>query len=73
MVWVNVDLPTKSCTIHNNLDCVYVKNKKDTPYKGIDLLKRDGGWISFENSEEANWFFQDQYARYKLIVHCLED
>jgi hypothetical protein len=70
MVWVNIDIPLKSCTIHAELHCIFVEKKKDTPYKGIELLKRDGGWISFVDSEEANRYCQDQYPGYKLIVHC---
>lgn len=44
MVWMNIDKPIKKCTIHQDSSCTYVKNKKETQYKGIEELKRDGGW-----------------------------
>ena len=53
MVWVNIDKPTKKITIHTNENCTYVVDKKETPYKGIEELKRDGGWISFNGEDEA--------------------
>jgi hypothetical protein len=69
VIWVNIDLPLKTCTIHTN-NCLYINNMKGSLYKGINLLKRDGGWISFENIEEANQFCLDQYVTFKLVNHC---
>ena len=45
IVWVNIDKPTKKCTIHTNDRCQYVINKKETSLKGIENLKTDGGKI----------------------------
>lgn len=42
-VWVNIDKPTQKCSIHTNPNCSYVINKKNTLYKGVGQLKRDGG------------------------------
>lgn len=39
--WVNVDKPTKTCTIHVR-GCKYENRKSETKYKGIGELKRDG-------------------------------
>ncbi|WP_281179246.1 hypothetical protein [Vulcanibacillus modesticaldus] len=35
MVWMNIDKPTKKCTIHSDANCTYVKKKKETLYKGL--------------------------------------
>ena len=53
MVWVNIDKPTKKITIHTNENCTYVIDKKETPCKVIEKLKRDGGRISFNGEDEA--------------------
>ena len=51
-VWVNIDIPTKKFTIHTN--CQYTDRKKETLYKGIENLKRDGGWLEVRGKERAN-------------------
>lgn len=68
MIWMNIDIPTKICTIHSN--CSYVERKKETLFKGIHELKRDGGWKSFNSKEEAISYHTEKYLDYKLIVHC---
>ena len=50
--WVNVDKPTKTCTIHKS-ECGHVLKSETPYYKGIRRLKRDGGWLSFASLEEA--------------------
>ena len=50
--WVNVDKPTKSCVVHRE-GCRYEQDKSETPLKGINELKRDGGWLFFASLEEA--------------------
>lgn len=52
-VWVDVDLPTKTCTIHGNLDCLYTVEKKETGLKGLNELRTEGGWFSFEGPQAA--------------------
>jgi len=52
MVWVNVDIPTKKCVIHTE-QCNYAKRKTETRFKGIEELKRDGGWFSFPSLHQA--------------------
>lgn len=69
-VWINIDIPIKGCTLHTNLHCNYVENKKESLYKGIETLRRDGGWLMFENPKEAYRFCHDQYPNYKLVDHC---
>lgn len=52
-IWVNINRPTKKCTLHTNLSCPYVLAIKETNRKGIEDLKRDGGWKSFSGYIEA--------------------
>ena len=52
-IWVNINRPTKKCTIHTNLSCSYVLTIKETPRKGLEVLKIDGGWKSFPIYDEA--------------------
>jgi len=53
MIWVEVDIPTNTCTIHSNLDCMYSVEKKETDLKGLNEMKAEGGWYSFVSLEEA--------------------
>ena len=46
MVWVNIDIPTKRCTIHSET-CIHVQNRRETKYKSVNKLKRDGGLAFF--------------------------
>jgi len=56
MVWVNVDIPWKTCTIHTE-PCryvsYYVHGEGKPQFKGIEELKRDGGWFSFHSTKGA--------------------
>jgi len=56
MIWVNVDRPTRKLTIHTNPKCEYVLNKRETNCKGIEEMKRDGGWVSFDSLEKAKYY-----------------
>ena len=69
MVWVNLDKPTKRCTIHST-DCRFVLKKQETRHKGLGKLKRDGGWLYFETVEEAEEFCNERYPDYKVSRHC---
>jgi len=70
--WVNVDKPTKTCTIHTDGICEFERGKYETPYKGIGKLKRDGGWLHFSSREEAQEYYNRIWAStgYRLIIHC---
>lgn len=69
MVWVNVDKPTKNCTIHGS-NCIFVLRKRETKYKGLGKIKRDGGWILFESVEDAYTFCKERFPEYKVRRHC---
>lgn len=70
MIWVNVDKPTKKCTIHTNSDCQYVVNKRNTPYKGVGELKSDGGWLSFPTLTDAENYCKTKHQNYFVTRHC---
>jgi hypothetical protein len=58
-VWVNVDVPTQICMVHD-LRCRHVP-KSETGIKGIGRMLQNGGWFSFNDAEEA--------LNYKNINH----
>jgi hypothetical protein len=70
MVWLNVDKPTKKCTLHMNDSCTYLLKKSETPYKGIGNLKRDGGWLSFADPKLASLYHQSNLPEYDFAEHC---
>jgi hypothetical protein len=66
LIWINIDKPTKKCKVHNDSNCKYVKNKKETGLKGVGTLKIDGGWLPFETLQEARHFQQMEFPSYEL-------
>ena len=70
-VWVNLNRILKRCTIHIDPDCIYVINKRETQYKGIGKLKRNGGWIDFPDIESAQLFCKEFESKgYTKKIHC---
>jgi hypothetical protein len=54
MVWVNVDKRERTATAHTHGDCQYVRdNFRGTAFKGHNRILRDGGWLTFENTDKA--------------------
>ena len=74
--WINVDKPTRRCVVHSEI-CVYSRKKRETPLKGIERMKRDGGWMPFPSIQEArnyfdeNWFPLGYY--FSLCQFCLKE
>jgi len=68
--WVNVDKPTKTCTIHVR-GCEYENRKGETEYKGIGNLKRDGGWLSFDSLKGAQDYCKERWMKqgFRVISH----
>ncbi|HEY4554661.1 MAG TPA: hypothetical protein VIG80_15815 [Bacillaceae bacterium] len=62
-VWINVDIPTRTCTVHQS-SCSYTR-MAETPYKGIGKDLRDGGWHSFQSAEQAEACQRTKYSDYK--------
>lgn len=69
-VWVNVDIPTQKCTLHTNPSCTYVIRKKETPYKGVEQIKRDGGWLAFPTVSAARNHCETHYNNYRFNADC---
>jgi hypothetical protein len=65
--WLNIDKPTKRCTIHRK-GCIYERNKKETPLKGINKLKQDGGWLPFLTTNEINEYFNQRWKKNNYIL-----
>lgn len=63
MFWVNIDKPTKKCVIHRE-ECPWVdwvKNEARPEFKGIEELKRDGGWFSFDSMGKAENYYETEW------------
>ena len=67
MFWVNVDKPTNRCIIHRE-GCKYEQTKRETPLKGIDKLKHDGGWVSFASIEEAENYCEREWESKGYVI-----
>jgi len=67
MFWVNIDTPTKTCTIHTE-NCDSSKNKKDTKLKGVGLLKSDGGWLPFGTFVQAEDYCKKEFVQSGYII-----
>ncbi len=67
MFWVNVDKPgNRKCTIHKE-GCRFILSE-ETPYKGIERLKRDGRWFHFASIEEAENYYQREWRPKRYII-----
>jgi len=65
-IWINEDKPTKTCTIHTDESCFYVKSKEASPFKGVEEQKRDGGWFSFSSGDDARDWCESNYPDFKI-------
>lgn len=68
--WVNIDIPTKLFTLHEAPDCIYIEKMEETPYKGLKTIKRDGGWMQYENRDAALQAQLEHFKRHKIVFHC---
>jgi hypothetical protein len=56
MFWLNADKSTNIYKLHN-VSCIYAV-PRETEYKGIEEMKRDGGWFKFETYDEAYRYYK---------------
>ncbi len=70
MAWMNIDLPLKSCTFHGADACRFVMDKGETSHKGVEDLRRDGGWMQFDRYLQAWYFYREHFGNFKFINHC---
>jgi hypothetical protein len=45
MLLLNIDFRTNKARLHKD-ECGYAKRRTETPLKGLESSKRDGGWFS---------------------------
>ena len=65
-VWLNIDKPTKKCTLHTEDCCAWVIRQEETPLKGWGSLRRDGGWLSFNDAAQAREYSRTEYPNYTI-------
>jgi hypothetical protein len=56
MFWLDVDLPAQTAILHRG-ECIHVAPKA-TERKGVNEMKADGGWFSFESAGAAMRFYK---------------
>jgi hypothetical protein len=49
------------------MQCRHVSEKSGTFLKGLDELKRDGGWMEFGKYFEARRFFSEHFQKFKFV------
>lgn len=70
MVWINIDIPIKQITYHYKDNCEYVEKKKETDHTGVGEIKRDGGWLQFEDLSEVIEYYKENYSDFAIFQHC---
>jgi len=71
MFWANVDKPTRTCVIHKD-ECWCIL-RKESPYKGIEKFKPNGGWFQFPSIRGVENYAKEWEAKgYKVwkCKHC---
>ena len=76
MLWMNIDKVFRTCVIHRD-ECPWVRwvmNNKPQ-FKGINEMKRDGGWFSFSSLREAESRWRDEWESKEYVIsmdgcHC---
>jgi hypothetical protein len=58
MFWLDVDLLTQTATLHRG-ECILIV-PKTTKQKGVNEIRADGGWFTFESAGEAMRFHKDK-------------
>ena len=56
MFWLEVDSITQTATVHRG-ECIHI-TPKETDRKGLNEMRVDGGWFSFESVGDAMRFFK---------------
>ncbi len=70
MVWINIDKPIKQITYHFNDNCECVEKKEETEYTGVGELKKDGGWLQFDDLSDVIIYYKEKYPDYAIFQHC---
>ena len=56
MFWLDVNLVAQTSTLHTD-DCIHIKSLA-TERKGVNEMRVDGGWFSFDSIGEAVRFYK---------------
>lgn len=56
MFWLDVDLPAGKATLHRG-ECVHIQPEAND-VKGVNEMRAEGGWFSFESAGEAMRFYK---------------
>lgn len=71
MAWLNVDIPTKDCCVHDTATCSDVSRwSGGATRKGSGRLLVDGGWLPFPAAADAWAHAQANYPNYTIHQHC---
>jgi len=60
MFWLNIDYPTSICKLHHE-SCRYC-TPESTVMKKVNEMGPNGGWVSFDNPQEAKEYFEENEA-----------
>ena len=67
--WLNIDYPRCENVLHRP-GCRHEATKAETPYKGVGVLKRDGGWIALAGKVAVDRFLKQLSFGAKLCDDC---
>jgi hypothetical protein len=68
MLWINVDRSTGAWKLHKEL-CRYC-NPKESKNKGLEELKKDGGWIQADSYKSAYELFRTNHRENEYWQPC---
>ncbi len=66
--WLNIARPTGVWKLHNE-SCRYCK-PRETRNKGLNCLKKDGGWIQVESFESGYKFYESDHIDNEYWQPC---
>lgn len=70
-VWVNIDTPLKTYTVHLDHDtCPYVNDMKQKSKQGWKKQLGTGGWKLFRSKEEALDIYDISHKDKLVLIEC---
>jgi len=66
--WLNVDKPTGAWKLHKK-SCRFCK-PNETYLKGVNHMKKDGGWFEFESYQSAYKFCETDRKHFEYWQPC---
>jgi hypothetical protein len=68
MFWLNADKITGAWKLHKD-SCMF-STPTESKYKGINQMKRKGGWFKQETYQSAYTFFQKEHIKPEYWQPC---